>query len=89
MSRITRTMRLAQRRDVIKSWSNSDHPKRSSAGAKTPHNLAMPRSAGIIMSRLVAALGDVFPTHRKVQSRWGGALIVGGAALLGFAFPVV
>jgi len=88
MSRITRAKRLAHR-DVIKSWGKSNYPKRSSAGAKTPHNLAMPRSAGVIMGRLVAALGDVFPTYRKVLSRWGGALIVGAAALLGFAFPVV
>ncbi len=89
MSRIIRTERQAQRRDAIKSRGKSDNPKRSSAGAKTPHNLAVPHSTGVIKGRLVVALGDVFPTYRKVLSRWGGALIVGGAALLGFAFPVV
>jgi len=89
MSRITRTKRLAQRRDVIKSCGKSDNLKPSSAGAKTPRNSAMPHSTGDTMDRLATTIGDVFPAYCRTLPRWGGALIVVGVALLGFAFPVV
>ena len=52
-------------------------------------NLAMAGGAGIIVGCLAAAVGDVFPVYRKVLQRCGGALLVGGIALLGLVFPMI
>jgi len=44
---------------------------------------------GIALGCLAAALADAFPQHRKRLKDWGGGLILGGVALLGFSVPLM
>lgn len=43
----------------------------------------------LVAGIFAAAVADVFPNHRSALQGWGGGLLVGSAALLGFAFPML
>jgi hypothetical protein len=45
--------------------------------------------AGVVIGTFAAALADVFPAHRNKLQDWGGGLLIGSVALLGFAFPMM
>jgi hypothetical protein len=44
---------------------------------------------GILLGTAVAISAGRFPTQRVSLERWGGMLMVGGIALVAFAFPFV
>ena len=44
---------------------------------------------GLVGGIFAAAVADVFPAHRNALQGWGGGLLVGSVALLGFAFPML
>ena len=44
---------------------------------------------GLTGGALAAALADRIPSHRAALRDWGGGLLVGSAALLGLAFPMI
>ncbi len=44
---------------------------------------------GLVAGIVAAAVADVFPTYRIPLRGCGGALLVGGAVLLGVAFPML
>jgi hypothetical protein len=57
--------------------------------ADTLHRSMISRRTRVIIGRLVGAVGDIIPAYHTALLRWSGVLIVGGAALLGFAFPLI
>jgi len=44
---------------------------------------------GLVAGIFAAAVADVFPAYRTSLQGGGGALLVGSAVLLGFAFPML
>jgi hypothetical protein len=44
---------------------------------------------GIAIGTVSALAAEKFPVHQTLMERWGGDLLVGGIALLGFGFPMV
>lgn len=44
---------------------------------------------GVILGVAIAITAARFPTRQVALERWGGMLLVGGIALLAFAFPFV
>jgi len=53
------------------------------------HLLSFIGVIGVVAGIFFAAVADVFPTHRSTLQGWGGALLVGSAALIGLAFPII
>lgn len=51
--------------------------------------LAISGAAGIVLGCVAAAMADVFPAYRNKLQGWGGGLIVGGGAVLGFSAPMI
>ena len=44
---------------------------------------------GLITGAFATTLADRFPRYRAALRDWGGSLLVGSAALLGLAFPMI
>ncbi len=43
----------------------------------------------IMVGSFLAAMSDIFPTHRRRMHDGGGGLLIGGVALLGCALPLI
>ena len=44
---------------------------------------------GMAAGGITALVAEKFPAHQAKLERWGGDVLVGGIALLGFAFPII
>jgi hypothetical protein len=46
-------------------------------------------ATAIVFGAFAALSAGNFPSHRGRIERWGGALLLGGIALIALAFPIV
>lgn len=46
-------------------------------------------TSGILVGGVIAAIAGKFPARKASLERWGGLLLIGGIAVLAFAFPSV
>lgn len=52
-------------------------------------DFAIAGAIGTFLGMIVAAIADGFPAQRSRLQYWGGALVIGGMALLAFAVPMI